>query len=205
MTINEQHWLESNALILPLPGGDDMPVRRCVVIHFTSGASALSSIEYWKKVAGTKKAASAHIVIDRTGLIYQCRPFNKTTGHAGTSQWRDPKTNVLYKGLNRCSIGIELANAGNDEELARKHSKLPLVKAAHRNGSAVELWEAFPPAQLSKCFALVDALVERYNLDDVTGHDCIAPDRKNDPGPAFPMQELREHCGFRGLPKVIWP
>ena len=42
----------------------------------------------------------------------------------------------------------------------------------------------------------------KVNLDDITGHDCIAPERRNDPGPAFPMQELRELCGFSGLPEV---
>jgi N-acetylmuramoyl-L-alanine amidase len=45
-------------------------------------------------------------------------------------------------------------------------------------------------------------LVACYQLDDITGHDCIAPERKDDPGPAFPMAELRAACGFTGLPAV---
>lgn len=177
-----------------------MPVRRCVVIHYTAGATARSSINFWKTKSA--KGASAHVVIDRDGTIIQCRPFNRTAGHAGVSRWRDPKTGVLYEGLNSCSIGIELANAGDNVKLARRWSKMPLVKAAHRNGGPAKDWEAYPPAQLAAVTKLVQALVKRYRLDDITGHDCIAPERKSDPGPAFPMEKLRQACGFSGLPIV---
>lgn len=202
MTINSKHWLEG-AIRAVIPGGSPMPIRRCAVVHFTAGATALSSIGWWQKPAA--KGTSAHIVIDRDGKIFQCRPFNKTAGHAGVSRWRDPKTGVLYKNLNRCSIGIELANAGDNVELARRWSALPLVKAKHRNESVVKLWEAYPPAQISACARLLQALTEHYNLDDVTGHDCIAPERKVDPGPAFLMKETREYCGFKGIPIVHYP
>jgi N-acetylmuramoyl-L-alanine amidase len=199
MTVRDDHWLE-DVQRDPLPGGAAMPVRRCVVIHYTAGASARSSINYWKTKAA--KGASAHVVIDRDGTIIQCRPFNRTAGHAGVSRWRDPKTGTLYDGLNDCSIGIELANAGDDAKLARKWSKLPLVSAAHRNGGPVKDWEAYSPAQLAAVTKLVQALVKRYRLDDITGHDCIAPDRKADPGPAFPMEKLRQACNLSGLPIV---
>ena len=177
-----------------------MPIRRCVVIHFTAGATARSSVNFWKTKSA--KGASAHVVIDRDGSIIQCRPFNRTAGHAGVSRWRDPQTGFLYEGLNSCSIGIELANAGDDSKLARRWSKAPLVPAAHRNGGPVKDWEAYPPAQLAAVTKLVQALVKRYRLDDITGHDCIAPERKSDPGPAFPMEKLRQACGFAGLPIV---
>jgi N-acetylmuramoyl-L-alanine amidase len=199
MTIRDDHWLQYAARD-PLPGGSAMPVRRCVVIHYTSGASARSSVNFWKSKAA--KGASAHVIIDRDGSIIQCRPFNRTAGHAGVSRWRDPKTGTLYEGLNSCSIGIELANAGDDSKLARKWSKMPPVEAAHRNGGPVKDWEGYPPAQMVACTKLVQALVKRYKLDDITGHDCIAPERKIDPGPAFPMEKLRQSCGFSGLPIV---
>ena len=165
-----------------------MNVRRFLVIHFTSGASGQSSINFWKTPAA--KGASAHIVIDRDGTVIQCRPFNKTCGHAGKSRWKG------FVGLNSCSIGIELANAGDDSKLAAKWSKLPPVKAKHKNGGPLQSWEAYPEAQIAACTAVAKALVERYNLDDLIGHDDIAPDRKNDPGPAFPMGQLRVACGF---------
>lgn len=199
MTITDDHWLKE-AVREPLAGGNAMPVRRCVVIHFTSGATALSSINFWRTPAA--KGASAHIVVDRDGTIYQCRAFNRTCGHAGVSRWVDPKTGKRYTGLNSCSIGVEIANAGDDEALARRWSKLPLITARHRNGGLTKKWEAYPEAQYEAVVAVTKALVRRYNLDDVTGHDCIAPERKVDPGPAFSMEDLREKCGFSGLPVV---
>lgn len=192
MKITPDHWLDA-AKRIPLEGGSPMGTRRFLVIHFTSGATALSSINFWKTTEA--KGASAHIVIDRDGTIYQCRPFNRTCGHAGKSTWKG------FSGLNSCSIGIELANAGDSEALAKRWTKLPLVTARHKNGGPVCGWEAYPPEQLAACEAVSKALVARYNLDDVVGHDDIAPSRKVDPGPAFPMEKLRQACGFSGTPK----
>lgn len=197
MIIDDDHWAKNVKRQL-IPGGAVMAIRRFLVIHFTAGATAQSSIDYWKQL-GT--GVCAHFVIDRDGTIYQCRPCNRTAGHAGSSRWKDPKTGITYIGLNSCAIGIELANAGDDPALARRWSKLPLVTARHKNGGPVAEWEAFPAEQIAACEALSQAVVTRYNLDDVVGHDDIAPNRKNDPGPAFPMQALRESCGFKGMPK----
>ena len=187
MTIDANHFLEGVKRDL-LPGGAEMLVRRFLVIHFTSGASGQSSINFWKMPEA--KGASAHLVIERDGTVIQCRPFNRTCGHAGKSRWKG------FDGLNACSIGIELANAGDNAKLAAKWSKLPLFKARHKNGGPVTDWEAYPEEQLAACIQVAKALVARYKLDDVIGHDDIAPDRKNDPGPAFPMGRLREACGF---------
>jgi len=197
MTITEDHWL-TDATRLPLPGGASMQVRRFLVIHFTCGATARSSVEFWKSPEA--KGACAHVIIDRDGTVYQCRPFNRTCGHAGKSTWRDPRTGTRYDGLNACAIGIELANAGDDDSLARRWSRMPLLKARHKNGGSECEWERFTAEQIVACEAVSKALVARYHLDDVVGHDDIAPDRKNDPGPAFPMLQLREACGFRGMP-----
>ncbi|MDB6118401.1 MAG: N-acetylmuramyl-L-alanine amidase, negative regulator of AmpC, AmpD [Verrucomicrobiaceae bacterium] len=191
MTIDENHWLKEARRDV-LPGGAVMNTRCFLVMHFTSGASAQSSVDFWK--SPDAQGACAHVIIDRDGSIIQCRPFNRTCGHAGKSTWKG------LSGLNACSIGIELANAGDDEKLAKRWSKLPLVQASHKNGGPAQSWEAYSEAQLVACTAVSQALVKRYNLDDVVGHDDIAPKRKNDPGPAFPMQALREACGFSGMP-----
>jgi N-acetylmuramoyl-L-alanine amidase len=187
MTVDQSHCLEG-ALRRPLVGGSSMSTRRFLVIHFTSGASAESSIEFWRSPEA--KGACAHIVIDRDGTVYQCRPFNQTCGHAGVSKWKG------FAGLNSCSIGIELANAGDNEKLAAKWGKSG-VTAKHKNGGDLKKWEGYPLAQLAACEAVSKALVARYKLDDVIGHEDIAPSRKNDPGPAFPMAALRIACGFK--------
>lgn len=164
-----------------------MNVRRFLVIHFTAGASAMSSVDFWR--TPDAKGASAHLVIDRDGTIIQCRPFNRTCGHAGKSSWKG------FTGLNSCSIGIELANGGSS--YPTKFSKLPpLFNTRHKNGGPPVEWETYTREQLAACEAVSKALVARYSLDDVIGHDDIAPDRKTDPGPAFPMGKLRAACGF---------
>lgn len=190
MNILHDHWLDS-AIRDEIPGGAQMAIRRFLVIHFTGGASARSSIN-----ALRERKLSAHFVIDRDGTIYQCRPCDRTCGHAGASEWKDPKTGHTYFGLNSCSIGIELANAGDNAAVAAKWSDMPRVKLRHKNGGPLTEWEQYPKEQLAACEALAKVLVARYNLDDLVGHDDIAPDRKNDPGPAFPMGKLRQACGF---------
>lgn len=199
MHITQDHWLYP-AVREIVSGGVAMNIRRCLVMHFTAGATASSSIDFWRTPAA--RGASAHIVVDRDGAIFQCRPFNRTCGHAGVSRWKDPKTGNKFVGCNSFSIGIEIANAGDNEALANRWTNLPLVFAKHRNESRVKKWEAYPKAQIAAVIDLSRVLVARYNLDDITGHDCIAPERKNDPGPAFPMERIREACGFSGLPVV---
>jgi N-acetylmuramoyl-L-alanine amidase len=185
-----------------IAGGKPMAIRRAVVLHFTGGASGESSIH-----AMRERGVSAHLVVDRDGTITQCRAFNSTAGHAGVSRWVDPKTKREYTGCNDFTIGIEIANAGDDEgaqSWARKHGAT-FAMATHRNGGPKRLWELYPAVQIEAVTAICKALVSKYNLDDITGHDCIAPERKLDPGPLFPMQQVREACGFKGLPEVHQP
>ncbi len=199
MNITDDHWIEGVTRD-PITANQPMTVRRCVVEHFTGGATAKSSIE-----AMRERGVSAHVVIDRDGTIYQCVPFNRKAAHAGKSRWKDPKTGTLYASANEYGIGIEIANAGDDDgalSWARKQPGFSSIRARHGNGGSVREWENYPAAQISAVARLTEALVKRYNLDDITGHDCIAPERKNDPGPAFPMQTIREACGFHGLPVV---
>ncbi|MFT3991860.1 MAG: N-acetylmuramoyl-L-alanine amidase [Luteolibacter sp.] len=198
MNITSDHWLEGVKRV-KYPAGPEMAVRRFGVAHFTSGATAMSSIDFWRTPAA--KGAEAHVVIDRDGTIYQVRAFNQQADHAGASTWVDPNTRRRYDFLNRCSIGIEFANAGDDPALAKRWSKLPLIKARHKNGGPVCDWEAFPEAQILAGIQVFQAITKRYHLDDLVGHDDIAPARKSDPGPAFPMQRVREACGFTGMPK----
>lgn len=195
MKITDAHLLDTAKLAI-LPGGNEMKIRRLLVIHFTSGKSAQSSIEFWR--SREAKGACAHIIIDRDGTIFQCRAFDRTAGHAGVSAWFDPAAKVTRTGCNAFSIGIELANAGDSAEgpIEKPHfGSFPLaaaIRAKHKNGGRETLWEVYPEPQLAACFELSKALFHRYLLDDVRGHDDIAPDRKNDPGPAFPMDRLRK-------------
>jgi N-acetylmuramoyl-L-alanine amidase len=190
-----------------LNGGRLMPIRRCLVIHFTAGSSVQGSFSHWRSPESRKIDLGAHVTIDRDGTIYQSRRFDRTISHAGTSRWVDPKTGKRYNSCNSFAIGIELVNAGSSAAICRwaeQHDPAyaGTVKARHRNGGPEQVWESFSKQQIAAVTEVSRLLVQTYNLDDVTGHDCIAPERKDDPGPAFPMLNFREALGFKGLPVV---
>lgn len=197
-----RHWIDG-ATRIKYPKGPPMNIRRCAVIHFTAGARAMSSIDFWRTPAA--RGAEAHIVIERDGTLYQIRATNQKADHAGgrtRSRWVDPNTGKKYFGLNSISIGIELANGG--DAFPTKFSDLSKFTAKHPNGGAAKDWERYPDVQIETLIVVCLALCERYNLDDITGHENIAPERKNDPGPAFPMERVRKSCGFEGLPVTHW-
>lgn len=177
----------------------------CIVIHFTAGATGKSSIDYWKERGD---GVCAHLVIERDGAITQCRPFNKQCGHAGVSRWKNPATGKIVTGLNAYAIGIELANAGDDEgalKWARKQG-FETVVLKHANGGITRPWETYPEAQIASCLDACRAMIAATpGIVDITGHDNIAPERKSDPGPAFPMEMLRRVCGFKGAPETRYP
>jgi len=210
--ITSDHWLDTAKRAPIGTGGQLEPLF--VVIHYTEGYSAESSISGWQKA---DNGILAHIVIDRDGKIFQCRPFNQSCQHAGKSRTRHPQTNKLFDGLNSFSIGIEIASTGDggDDNLhgrLQKHfPQAEIVTAKHRNdgipgSNAAEhkrtQWEAYPKAQLDAVFGLIRLLMAKYAIVDITGHDCVAYERKTDPGPAFPMEKLRAEHGLSGLPAV---
>ena len=89
----------------PNQGGALTP--RYLIMHYTAGASAESSIRHLTKSGA---GASAHLVIGRDGAVTQLVAFNKVAWHAGASRWQG------LTGLNKRSIGIELDNAGPLED-----------------------------------------------------------------------------------------
>lgn len=162
-----------------------------IVIHFTAGSSALSSVKHLCKPSAK---ASAHIVIGRDGKIYQLAPFNMITWHAGRSSWQG-KT-----GLNKYAIGIELDNAGelndngNGQYLSwfnKAYTGEDVFFGRHRNQRHEKYWHAYTQKQIERTFTLCERLCERYGIQDILGHEEIAPNRKVDPGPAFPLDRLR--------------
>lgn len=164
-----------------------------IVMHYTAGGSATATVRYFASEAAR---ASAHFVIGRKGEIVQQVACNRAAWHAGRSSW------CGYDGLNRHSIGIELANwgrLGRGPEGYVSHSGAPVesakvLLATHRHRpERIEPWEIFPEAQITAAAAVVGACLDSYGLAPaaVVGHDDVAPSRKIDPGPAFDMARFR--------------
>ena len=164
---------------------------RYLVFHYTAGRSAESSVESLctRKPHGN---ASAHLVLSRDGSIAQLVPFDVVAWHAGVSEW-----NGLV-GLNRASIGIELDNAGALNRVGEKfiawfgkeYGAGDVMLAEHKHGGGTRPWHAYTEAQIVRAGEVAELLVDHYRLEGVMGHEDIARGRKQDPGPAFPLQAI---------------
>jgi N-acetylmuramoyl-L-alanine amidase len=165
--------------------------QKYIVIHYTAGLALKSAEDTFLNRASK---VSAHIVIDRDGSVVQMVPFNKRAWHAGVSRWRG------LEGMNSYSIGIELVNAGRltwagDRWITWTGRTVPsqdAITAVHKHENTPSGWQLYPEAQLLSVIEVCRAIREAYpGILDLVGHDDIAPGRKADPGPAFPMDAVR--------------
>jgi N-acetylmuramoyl-L-alanine amidase len=169
--------------------GESLPDT--IVIHYTAGSSTESSVD---TLTNPEVRASAHLVIGRDGSVTQLVPFDTIAWHAGKSAWGD------RSGLNKYSIGIELDNAGRltksgnqySSWFGRTYSEEEVVHAIHRNEEEPDYWHRFTEDQISKVYEICRLLIDRYNIKTILGHEEISPGRKCDPGPAFPLDKLRD-------------
>ena len=132
-------------------------------------------------------------MVARDGAVSQLVPFDTVAWHAGVSEWKGRTA------LNRFSLGIEIDNAGRLETqdgryLARFGEIYPeaeTVRGVHRNETDAAYWHAYPSRQIEVVEMLCRLLIAEYGIVEIVGHEEIAPDRKIDPGPAFPLDEMR--------------
>jgi len=52
--------------------------------------------------------------------------------------------------------------------------------------------DEWPEPQIDKLLEVLDAIIENYDIEDIVGHDQVAPGRKFDPGPRFPWHLIQE-------------
>lgn len=160
-----------------------------LVMHYTAGRNAEESVGWLTNPAAK---ASAHLVIGQDGSLTQLVPFDTKAWHAGASKWED------RVGLNSYSIGIELDNPGNlirhgnrwRAWFGSEYKDSEVIEAVHKNETEPKGWHIYPPEQIEAALNVGSLLVAHYNLRDVVGHEDIAPNRKTDPGPAFPMKSF---------------
>ena len=98
---------------------------------------------------------SAHLLIDRAGVLTQFVPFDRKAWHAGKSSFQGREN------CNEFSIGIELEGTDTEKFTASQYESLISVTRL--------LMQAYP----------------ELTVDRIVGHSDIAPGRKTDPGPCF--------------------
>ena len=194
MRIENHRLADARQVPSPNHGGPFGPgAPDTLVLHYTACDDADLAIRVLTD-GDAERRVSAHLVIGRDGEVTQLLPFDTIAWHAGQSAWGG------REGFNRMSLGVEIDNSGRLEErekgvlvsrLGRVFGPEEAVLAVHRNESEPSWWLRYPPEQLAVVEALSARLVAEYGLRWILGHEEIAPDRKDDPGPAFPLDELR--------------
>ena len=147
------------------------PRSKVLVIHYTADDfdTSLATL--------TDKNVSSHYLIPAVPPLHQGKPRiwqlvpeQELAWHAGMSFWRGATR------INDTSIGIELENRGWQKSVGEKY------------------FAPFEPAQIQALIPLAKEIIARYDIkpQNVVAHADIAPQRKDDPGPLFPWQQLAE-------------
>jgi len=146
---------------------------RFIIIHYTVADLDRSIMLL------TQKDVSVHYLLTDTPqpFIYTLVDENRAAWHAGTSSWKN------FSQLNNSSIGIEIVNPG------------------YTDTPEGRVWTPFAQAQIDQLIPLVKQIAARHGVapENILGHNEIAPQRREDPGPLFPWKQLAE----AGL--VPWP
>ena len=161
-----------------------------VIMHYTAGPYKTAL----RTLVNPRVRASAHIIIDRDGTITQLVPFNLMAWHAGRSYY---KSRI---GFNKYSIGIEMVNSGYLTKsgniyrawYGESFNPSEVIEGIHRNQSNAKYWHVYTSEQIDAAYELVQAIIDEYGIKFILGHEEIAPNRKQDPGPAFPLDRFRE-------------
>jgi len=132
------------------------------VLHYTA-TNTPQAIEILSK----QNVSSHYLITDESPpKVYQLVDESRRAWHAGVSEWYGRSD------LNSASIGIEIVNPG------------PV-------GSG---WQPYTEEQISVLIMLLRDIVTRHQIHarNVVGHSDVAPQRKQDPGPAFPWKRLAD-------------
>ncbi|MEN9444743.1 MAG: hypothetical protein RIS47_1633 [Bacteroidota bacterium] len=160
------------------------------VIHYTAAPSVISAV---RTLTNPRVKASAHLIVGRDGSVKQLIPFNVIAWHAGKSSYQG------RDGLNSYSIGIEIDNAGPltksgstfRDVYGNEYQPNQVVEGIHRNQTTPKFWHAYTEVQIEKVIDILELLIQTYKVKLIVGHEEIAPNRKTDPGPAFPLDKIR--------------
>jgi len=170
----------------PSPNHSAGIVPRFLVLHYTAGRGFEQSCAW---LANPRAKASAHFVVGRDGECAQLVGLDRKAWHAGRSKWGD------LVGMNRHSFGIELDNPGKLKRTPKGWATW-FGQAWPDDGVMVDGkgtgWAAYPDVQVMRAYELCERLIDLYpDIEDVIGHEDIAPGRKQDPGFAWPMDSFR--------------
>lgn len=169
-----------------------------IVCHDTASPLGAQSDVRWLAGEAGNHNSSAHFVVARDGKITQLVPTNVMAWHAGASKWNG-RTNC-----NAFTIGIEIDNPGkvekvregvyhsyygnivDSQEVHFAYAKTP----QHGEG----YWAFYTPEQINAVVGICQACIKAYGCSEIITHWLIAPGRKVDTNPLFPLAQVRERA-----------
>jgi N-acetylmuramoyl-L-alanine amidase len=170
-----------------------------LIVHYTASLTLRSTVGWF---LDPHAKVSAHVIVDRDGDAVQMVSLDRQAWHAGVSRWHD------VENLNAYSIGLDMVNAGAlDRADAGEwvdwagHVALrdDVLVARHEHEAEERGWHRYPEPQIARAIQIGKVLHREYGFRAVLGHDDVAPGRKIDPGPAFPLQRfMSEVLGLKG-------
>ncbi len=164
-----------------------------IIVHYTATRSVELAVD---TLAKSEKKASAHLVVGKNDEIVQIVDFDTIAWHAGRSEYKG------RKGFNKYSIGIEIDNPGWLKRTGNRFTTWyekevdisDVVEARHRNPETDErFWHRYTEKQIEVVEEICETLASTYDIKHILGHEEISPGRKQDPGPAFPLDKIRNN------------
>jgi N-acetyl-anhydromuramyl-L-alanine amidase AmpD len=179
-----------------------------ICLHDTAGnLKPFSSVEWFESPDCT---TSAHVVVERDGTITQMVPFDMIAYHAGKSTWNGKPS------VNMFGIGIEIVNPGMMERRGKDAvlvynkgtgeekivSRFPIDDCVevdtpeHGHGWCLP----YTAEQIAAVTGVCAALVKAYpTITELVTHWLIAPGRKVDTCPLFPLEHVRDVVFGKGV------
>jgi N-acetylmuramoyl-L-alanine amidase len=200
--------------VVPSPNKGGLIQPRLLIVHDTAGALNDAGSISW--LCNPAAKASAHFVVGRDGRITQLVSCNVKAWHAGASSYRG------VRNVNDFSVGIEFVNPGLLSPSGASGAKADFGAVFDRKEYRIEehpalndpegaiypkgLWMPYTEAQLAAGLEIALALKDAYGITEVARHADIAPRRKVDVGPQFPLRWFRGRLlGRADSPEVPEP
>jgi len=173
--------------------GDRTKDVEFIVIHYSAAIGSKKAVLNDENTNG--KGYGYHIIVDRNGTYYESAPLDKKISHCGGN---DRVYNSNSIGLALCNVGYERTGVpAKTDWVTGSFPNYPPERKATRykvtdaddNGK----WEPYSAESLKTAAVLAAKACREYDLWPylaIVGHSDIQDD-KQDPGPAFDLDNFR--------------
>lgn len=168
-----------------------------IVVHYTAGRrGSLNAAENTLRYLASRGLGC--LVMDNEGVILKARnqDFEEWASHAGRSEHKDRTwVSRYYMGMEICCAG--LLNDYNEAWFGQKYDQKFVRSVEAKDNVKAGKYLKYSKKQVASlinfCLWQIDTN-QGFLIENIVGHDEVAPDRKSDPGGSlnWPMPEFRQ-------------